>query len=126
MTDQPAVYAVPTDPDDPEAAALELIVRLPGSPILARRPGGPPGPPVEVLQEFAAALEIAGCFHGMTWNDAKGAAAAILVDAVNRDNAPQFLRHRANLVAARADGMGHDDPDALARAFRIAAEVLEA
>ena len=52
----PFFYAVPTNPADPEAAALELIVRVPGELL------GHDSPPTDVLQEFALLLDAEGCF----------------------------------------------------------------
>jgi hypothetical protein len=57
---------MPTDPADPEAAALELVVRLPFE---------VPGrdlPPLDELQDFAGVLHAEGCLAGMAWGDAQG------------------------------------------------------
>jgi hypothetical protein len=114
-----AAYTVPDNPADPEAAALDLIVRLPADLL------GHNWPTRETLQEFAALLSVDDAFAGMSWHDSKHAAAAIMFDAINRDDGAAFLRQRANRVRARADGITWDDPDAMVRAFTIAAAVLD-
>ena len=47
-----------------------------------------------VLQELAAMLDAEAAFAGMSWHDARHAATAIVVDALGRDDAPEFLRAR--------------------------------
>jgi hypothetical protein len=113
-----AIYTVPDNPADPEAAALDLIVRTPTE-IL-----GDDSPPLEVLQQFTALLHGEGAFAGMTWHDAKHAAVAIIVDAVNQDDAPAFLQKRARRALDGSDGMTWNDPAAMARALTIGAKVL--
>ena len=97
MTD---AYTVPDNPRDPEGAALELIVRLPIDLL------GHDSPTREALQEFTALLSAESVFAGMSWHDAKHAAAAIIVDATNRDDAAGFLRQRAERVRAGTDCIG--------------------
>jgi hypothetical protein len=67
----PTTYAVPDDPADPEAAAYELIVRLPEAVL---RDSGVR----EILQELAAMLDAEAAFDGLSWHDAKHAASAIV------------------------------------------------
>jgi hypothetical protein len=111
-------YTVPDHPADPEAAALELIVRIPID-VLGRD-----CPSREVLQEFTALLSAEGAFTGMSWHDAKHAATAIIFDATSRDDGAAFLRQRANRVRAGTDGITWDDPAKMARALTTAATVL--
>ncbi len=75
-----SIYTVPDVPPDPEAAALDLIVRLTTDLL------GHDWPTRETLQEFAALLSAEGAFAGMSWHDAKHSAAAIVFDATNRDD----------------------------------------
>jgi len=73
-------YTVPDSPADPAAAALELLVRFPGT-ILhtdAFR---------SVLQDYAGALDAEGAFTGLSWSDAKNIAAEIAFDLTQRDDA---------------------------------------
>jgi hypothetical protein len=113
-----ATYTVPDSPADPEAAALELIVRMPGEVLHA------PAEMVEVLQEFCAMLQLEGCFAGLSWIDAKNIAAAVAFDACTRDDAADFLRNRARNVLAGTDNMTWQNPQGAARALNIAAMVL--
>ena len=117
-------YTVPDDPDDPETAALELIVRLPSC--LSQRLAAATAAAglTEVLQDYCTVLDAEGCFAGMSWHDAKAAAAAICFDICNRDDPAEFLRHRAQLTREGQDGQTWDDRDAMARAFTIGAQVL--
>jgi hypothetical protein len=108
-------YTVPTDPPDPEAAALELIVRVPVDLV------GHDSPSREALQEFAALLSAEGVFAGMSWHDAKHAASVIVFDAINRDDSVGFLRAQADRVRAGTDGITWDDPAAMVRALTAAA-----
>jgi hypothetical protein len=110
-------YTTPDHPADPEAAALELIVRMPEAVM------GDAGAR-EILQELAAMLQVEGTFTGMSWHDAKHAAAVIVVDALHRDDAGEFLRGRAQRVLAGTDGITWDDPAKMARALTTAATVL--
>jgi hypothetical protein len=111
-------YTVPDHPADPEAAALELIVRIPIDVL------GHDSPSREALQEFAALLSAEGAFTGMSWHDAKHAATAIIFDATSRDDGAAFLRQRANRVRAGTDGITWDDAARMARALTIGAVVL--
>ncbi len=111
-------YAVPDNPTDPEAAALELIVQLPQ--IVGREVDLLP------LQEFSTLLSAEAAFADMSWHDAKHAAVAIIVDAVNSDDAVPSLCQRAERAVTGTDGMTWDDPAAMARALTTGAKVLAA
>jgi len=111
-------YTVPDNPADPEAAALELIVRMPD--IVGRST-----PHLrEVVRELSMLLEIERAFEGLSWHDAKHAAVAIIADAMSQDDPVAFLRYRAVLAAAGEDRMAWDDRDAMVRAFEVGAKVL--
>lgn len=112
------VYTVPDNPADPEAAALELIVRIPGELL------GHDSPPTEVLQDFASLLDAEGAFAGLSWHDARHAASVIMVDAINQADAPAVLLRRAERVLDGTDNMPWDDRVGMARALRIGAKVL--
>lgn len=131
MPDSPVSYAVPDNPPDPESAALELIARLPE--ITMRDAGVRRSSRLtfvrslylrEVLQELIAMLEMEGTFTGMSWHDAKHAAVAIVVDALGRDDAPEFLLGRARRARDGSDGITWDDPAAMERALTIGAKVV--
>jgi hypothetical protein len=110
-------YAVPTNPTDVEAAALELIVRLPAD-ILHTTAF------TTVLQDYCSVLDAEGAFAGLTWADAKNIAAAVAFDAVTRDDAADFLRNRARNALCGADNMGWQNRQTAARALNIAATAL--
>jgi hypothetical protein len=113
-----AAYAIPDNPADPAAAALELIVRL-HEDILhtsARLR--------TVLQDNCSVLDAEGCFAGLSWSDAKNVAAAVSFDLVTRDGAEAFIRHRARNARAGTDGMLWENRHGAARALNIAATVL--
>jgi hypothetical protein len=112
-------YTVPENPVDPEAAALELIVRMPEVVGVDA-----PSHLTELLQEFTMALDVGGAFTGLSWHDAKHAAAAMVADLIERDDPAAFLRFRATLAASGADNMTWDDRDAMVRALNVGAEVL--
>jgi len=95
----PDTYTVPDSPADPEVAALELIVRMPGQVLHPQHPHLL----TEVLQDFCGVLHAEGCFAGLSWADAKQLAAAVAFDAVTRDDAADFLRNRARNVLAGTD-----------------------
>jgi hypothetical protein len=111
-------YTVPESPADPQAAALELIQRFPHEVI------GRDDPPREVLAALAALLAGAGAFAGLSWHDAKHAAAAIVVDLISREDAPGFLLQRADRALDGSDGMRWDDPALMSRALTVAAQVV--
>ena len=111
--------AIPDTPADPEAAALDLIVRS----------AEPLDDPVVSagVQEFAALLEVESTFAGMSWPDAREAATMIAFDAVLLlGKAVDSLRRRATDALAGCDGRPWEDRDAVARALNIAAKVLKA
>ena len=111
-------YTVPDDPDDPETAALELIVRVPTDVL------GHDWPPRDALQDLASLLHAEGALAGLSWHDARHAATAIVVDAITRDDAAEFLRGRADRARDGSDNMEWDDREAMARALTIGAAVL--
>jgi hypothetical protein len=110
-------YTVPDNPADPEAAALELIVRLPVK-ILHTDAYTP------ILQDYCTLLSGEGAFTGLSWSDAKNIAAAVSFDIVTREDAIGFIRQRARNVLGGGDGMMWDDQEGAARALTIAATVL--
>ncbi|ORB70284.1 hypothetical protein BST45_07055 [Mycobacterium shinjukuense] len=97
---------------------MELLVRL--TPDLLGRDW----PTRETLQGFAALLSAEDAFAGMSWHDARHAAAAILCDATNRGHPAGFLRGRADRALAGSDAITWDDPAATARAFTVTATLL--
>lgn len=113
-------YAVPDDPTDPEAAALELIVRLPGQVI----EGGASPMLTEVLQHYSSLLHAEGAFAGLSWSDAKAIASAAAFDAVTRGDAADFLRDRARRILDGTDNMPWHNREGSARALNIAAHVI--
>ena len=114
------VYTVPDSPADPEAAALELIVRLPVEVLHPQFPDML----TEVLQDYCGVLHAEGAFAGLSWADAKAIAAAVSFDAVTRDDAADFMRNRARNVLAGTDNMSWHNRDRAARALNIAATAL--
>jgi hypothetical protein len=118
-------YTVPDNPADPEAAALELIVRMPSSisPRLAVEAAA--AGLTEILQDYCGVRQAEGAFAGLSWANAKPIAAPICFDDIcNRDNAAGFLRWRASNILGAADNMVWQDREAAARALNIAATVL--
>jgi hypothetical protein len=87
-------YAIPDDPADPEAAALDLIVHFPTA-VLGR-----PEDPVltTILQDFAGALHAEDAFAGLVLDDAKLAVTAYGRPSCTRcdswDHGPCFVSHR--------------------------------
>jgi hypothetical protein len=110
-------YTVPDNPSDPEAAALELIVRLPEDVMHTAAF-------TTVLQDYCGALHVEGAFAGLSWADAKDVAAAVSFDMCIRDDAEAFIRHRARNALAGTDGMLWENRQGAARALDIAATVL--
>jgi hypothetical protein len=113
-------YTIPDNPADPEAAALELIVRIPAEVL---RPDFP-DLLTEALQDYCGVLHAEGCFAGLSWDDAKNIAAAVSFDVTTRDDAADFLRNRARNVLAGTDNMNWENSQFAARALNIAATVL--
>ena len=64
-------YPVPTAPADVEAAALDLIVRLPVEVLHPEFPHLL----TDVLQDYCGVLHVEGAFAGLLWADAKNIAA---------------------------------------------------
>lgn len=116
------LYAEQT-PADPEAAALDLIVRMPAE-VLAE-PGLLLHPLIEVLQDFTGMLSAEAAFTGMAWQDAKQVAAAIAMDLCTRDDAGDFLRHRAGNVSSGVDGLAWVDRERAVRALTLAADLFD-
>jgi len=110
-------YTVPNNPTDVEAAALELIVRLPADLLQT-------GELTAALQDYCGVLHAESTFAGLCWLDAKNIAAAVSFDVCNRDDAADFLRNRARNVLAGIDNMPWENHEAAARALNIAATVL--
>ena len=111
------IYPMPSAPSDPEAAALELIVRLPGQIMHTDAL-------TEVLQDYCGMLHAEGAFAGLSWDDAKNVAAAVSFDVTTRDDAADFIRNRARNVLAGTDNMDWQNRDGAARALNIAATAL--
>jgi hypothetical protein len=113
MTDP---YRPPTDPPDPQAAALDHLVRAPEA-AGTNRFRAP-------LQDLAAILDAEGAFTVLGWPDARGVAAAISFDAITEDDPSEVLRDRARVLLADG-GTDWDNPLGVARALTIAATVLD-
>lgn len=110
-----AMYRPPTDPADPEAAALNLIIEA------AETATGSTAFRA-VLQDLAGLLQVEGALAGLTWPDAKLAAAAIAFDAVMSPRPARSLRTRADCVL---DGWPATvDRASVARALRTAAVLV--
>jgi hypothetical protein len=103
-----------TEPADPEAAALDLIVtaaeEATGSTAFR-----------EVLQDYVGLLDTQGVLASLTWTDARQVAAAISYDVVTADDGTGALRLRAASVLAGRDQMPWTDRAASARALTVAA-----
>lgn len=74
MTSTYTVPDNPADPADPEAAALELIVRLPGRVLQSQQF---PQLLTVVLQDYCGVLHVEGVFAGLALADAKSIAASV-------------------------------------------------
>lgn len=109
-------YAIPDNPADPEAAALELIVRMPSDVLHTNAL-------MEVLQDYCGVLHAERVFTGLVWDDAKAIAAAVSFDLCTCEDAADFTRKRARNVLAGTDTMPWRNREGAARAFNIAAEV---
>jgi hypothetical protein len=110
-------YTVPDNPADVEAAALELIVRLPGQIMHTDAL-------TEVLQDYCGALHAEGALAGLSWADAKNVAAVVSFDVATREDAADFIYNRARNVLAGTDNMPWENREAAVRALNIAATVL--
>jgi hypothetical protein len=97
------IYPMPSAPSDPEAAALELIVRLPGQIMHTDAL-------TEVLQDYCGMLHAEGAFAGLSWDDAKNVVAAVSFDVTTRDDAADFIRNRARNVLAGTRQHGLAEP----------------
>jgi hypothetical protein len=117
-------YIVPDNPPDPEAAALELIVRVPAQMLQNRGDLAIAAEVTEVMQDYTGVLHADGAFAGLSWPDAKAVAAAVCFDACNRDDVADFIRNRARNVLAGTDNMPWQNREGAARALSIAASVL--
>ena len=110
-------YAVPSNPADPETAALDLIVQLPTNVLHSNAFR-------EVLQDYCGVLQAEGAFAGLSRDDAKQIAAAVSFDICTRDDATAFIRGRAARALAGTDNMPWRNPEGAARAMNIAATAL--
>lgn len=119
-----ATYVVPDNPQDPEAAALELIVRLPSSLSDRLTAAAAATGLTEILQDYCSVLDAERAFTGLSWDDAKTVAVAVCFDICNRDDAADFLRNRARNVLAGSDNTPWKNRDGAARALNVAAAVL--
>jgi hypothetical protein len=124
MLSQKSNYSPPDNPADPEAAALELIVRLPASISDVLAAEVETGGITQVLQDYCSALDAEGAFSGLSWADAKPVAAAVCFDIMNRDDAADFMRWRAAKILGGTDNMPWENREGAARALNIAATVL--
>jgi len=78
-----ASYTVPDNPADPEAAALDLIERLPADILHI-------GAFTEVLQDYCSVPHADGAFAGLEWADARQIAAAVTWYVISRDERRRF------------------------------------
>lgn len=83
-----------------------------------------PGTARDILTTYADQLTAAGAFADVTADDARTVAAFIAWDACHGDESTA-LRQRAAAVTEGSWG-GWDHPTGVARAFAIAADVLDA
>jgi hypothetical protein len=104
-----ARYTFPDNPADPEAAALEPIVRMPSSISPSLTEATEAAGLTEILQDYCGVLHAEGAFAGLSWADAKTIAAAVAFDAVTRDDAADFLRNRARNALSGVDNMAWVD-----------------
>jgi hypothetical protein len=77
-------YDVPDNPAEPEAAALELIVRMPSSISPRLAADAEASGLTEILQDYCSVLDAEGAFSGLSWVDAKPVAAAVCFDVQPR------------------------------------------
>lgn len=117
LTAMTTTYAVPANPADPEAAALDLIVQLPAQ-LLGTSAF------TEVLQDLCGLLHAESALTGLCWDDARQVAAAVALDACQHDDPAQVLRDRARAVLAGSDGTTWQDRQGAVRALNVAARVL--
>jgi hypothetical protein len=68
-----------------------------------------------ILEEYCTALDLEGCFDGLSASEAHQAAVNIVVAVCGRDDPADYLRHRADEIVANAL--------AISRSLRIAAAV---
>jgi hypothetical protein len=110
-------YVAPSDPADPEIAALELIVRL-GAEITRTESFA------ALVQDYSSVLHLEGAFAGLAWCDAKNVAAAIVTDITQCDDPAARMGRRARMLLEGTDNAEWNDREASARALSIAATVL--
>lgn len=112
------IYDPPANPLDPEAAALDLIVRIPTDML------DDCGPARSALQDFAGALHVEGALSGLSWWDARPVALAICADLQcgDPDAAAALLHLRAELIGSHRERW--NDADGVRRALSIAARVI--
>ena len=68
-----------------------------------------------ILEEYCVALDLEGCFDGLSASEAHQTAVNIVLAVCGRDDPPDYLRQRADEVVANAL--------AISRSLRIAAAV---
>jgi hypothetical protein len=112
-------YVAPSDPADPEIAALELIVRL-GAEITRTESF------TALLRDYSSALHLEGALAGLAWCDAKNVAAAIVLDITQCDDPAACIGRRARMLLEGTDKIAWSDREASGRALSIAATVLGA
>lgn len=119
-------YEVPGEPDDPEAAALDLIVNrgLQQAEAVLTRSGRTwdPEPLREGLRRFVTALEAEGAFTNLIWEDAAIAASAMLIDIFRAQGQADALLARSHAALAREDDVEWRDRGQAAQAFKAAAK----
>lgn len=120
-------YQVPDEVDDPEAAALDLIVQRPlrelGR-IIEQSTAWDPGPLRAALQQFASALELSGVFRSMTWHDARTVATLISSALLVPDLRPgRALMEHSTRAHTGADQIRWNDKRRASRALHEAAAI---
>ncbi|HRD10517.1 MAG TPA: hypothetical protein PLI79_01515 [Mycobacterium sp.] len=118
------MFSSTNTPDSPaEAAALDLIVRVP----METLDVADKDLLLAALQELTALLHAEGAFTGLSAHDAEQAAGAIAMDfCLRRMGAAESLRARAAVVLGSPTDGPWDSPEGPARALTIAADVLDA
>ncbi len=119
-------YSIPDDADDAEAAALEMIVSRglqQADKVFTARGGDWNPEPLKLgLERFAAALKAEKAFMGLTWHDARIAAAAILQDIFLEKDQGSALLARSHAAIASNDGIEWADRGQAGQVFKAAAK----